>query len=64
MHVADVPALTARRYELASPPTAVGLVPSADRAFASQVHPQGRISFVDLGTGLLHTLTGFELGAR
>ena len=64
MHVAEVPALTARRYELASPPTAVGLVPSADRAFASQVHPQGRISFVDLGTGLLHTLTGFELGAR
>ncbi len=64
MHVAELPALTARRYELASPPTSVGLVPSADRAFASQVHPQGRISFVDLATGLLHTLTGFELGAR
>ncbi len=64
MHVAEVPALTARRYELASPPTSVGLVPSVQRAFASQVHPQGRMSLVDFGTGLLHTLTGFELGAR
>jgi hypothetical protein len=64
MHVAEVPALTARRYELASPPTSVGIIPAADRAFASQVHPQGRISFVDLPTGLVHTLTGFELGAR
>jgi hypothetical protein len=64
MHVAEVPVLTAKRYELASPPTAVGLVPAAQRAFAAQVHPQGRISFVDLPTGLLHTLTGFELGAR
>ena len=64
MHVAEVPVLTAKRYELASPPTAVGIVPAAQRAFAAQVHPQGRISFVDLPTGLVHTLTGFELGAR
>lgn len=64
MHVAEVPVLTAKRYELASPPTAVGIVPAAQRAFAAQQHPQGRISFVDLPTGLVHTLTGFELGAR
>jgi hypothetical protein len=64
MHIAEVPALTAKRFELASPPTSVGIVPAANRAFASQVHPQGRISFVDLPTGLVHTLTGFELGAR
>jgi hypothetical protein len=64
MHVAEVPVLTAKRFELASPPTAVGIVPAAQRAFAAQVHPQGRISFVDLPTGLVHTLTGFELGAR
>jgi hypothetical protein len=64
MHVAEVPSFTSKRYELASPPTSVGIVSSSNRAFASQVHPQGRISFVDLPTGLVHTLTGFELGAR
>ncbi len=64
MHVAEVPALTSKRFELASPPTAVGIVPAAGRAFAAQLHPQGRMSFVDLPTGLVHTLTGFELGAK
>ena len=52
------------RYELASPPIAVGALIEAKRAFVAQKHPEGRITFLDLDTGLARTLTGFELGAR
>ena len=52
------------RYELASPPIAVGALVEAKRAFVAQKHPEGRLTFVDLETGLVRTLTGFELGAR
>ncbi|HQP34421.1 MAG TPA: hypothetical protein PLI95_04570 [Polyangiaceae bacterium] len=51
-------------FELSSPPIAVGMVPSANRAYVAQEHPEGRITFVDLDTGLARTLTGFELAAR
>jgi DNA-binding beta-propeller fold protein YncE len=51
------------RYELASPPIAVGAVVQANRAFVAQEHPKGRITFLDLDTGQARTLTGFELGA-
>jgi hypothetical protein len=49
---------------LASPPLAAGMVPSANRAFVAQAHPEGRITFVNLDDGSEHTLTGFELGAK
>lgn len=52
------------RYELGSPPIAVGALVQAKRAFVAQEHPEGRLTFVDLDTGLARTLTGFELGAR
>jgi len=52
------------RFELASPPIAVGTLAEAKRAYVAQKHPEGRITFVDLETGLIRTLTGFELGAR
>jgi len=52
------------RYELASPPIAVGAVTGARRAFVAQQHTEGRITFIDLDTGQARTLTGFELGAR
>ncbi len=52
------------RYELASPPLAVGVLGDVKRAFVAQKHPEGRLTFVDLDTGLARTLTGFELGAR
>ena len=51
-------------YALSSPPIAVGMVPTANRAYVAQEHPEGRITFVDLDTGLARTLTGFELAAR
>ena len=52
------------RYELASPPIAVGAMEEAKRAFVAQEHPEGRLTFIDTDTGLVRTLTGFELGAR
>ena len=52
--------------ELASPPAAgaTGIVQGAGRGFVAQVHPEGRITFVDLETARARTITGFELAAR
>lgn len=63
-HIGWLPSLRTIRLPLASPPTAVGIVPTASRAFVGQVHPDGRLTFIDLATGQARTLTGFELGAR
>ncbi len=52
------------RYELASPPIAVGTLTAARRAYVAQKHPEGRLTFIDLDSGQARTLTGFELGAR
>jgi len=52
------------RYALSSPPIAAGAVVGAKRAYVAQEHPEGRLTFIDLDTGLARTLTGFELAAR
>ncbi len=64
VYLAKLPALTVDRFALASPPLAVGVMESAGRAFVAQQHPEGRITFIDLATGLSRTLTGFELASR
>jgi DNA-binding beta-propeller fold protein YncE len=46
---------------LGSPPSAVGVLPGAGEAFAAQRHPLGRITFVNLATDALRTVTGFDL---
>lgn len=63
-YLAKLPALSVDRYPLASPPIAVGALPIAKRAFIAQQHPEGRITFIDLDTGVARTLTGFELSSR
>jgi hypothetical protein len=52
--------------ELASEPLpgATGIVPDAPIGFVAQKHPEGRITFIDLESGLARTLTGFEIAAR
>lgn len=50
--------------QLGSPPLAVGVVPGTMRAFVGQEHPEGRITFIDWGTGALQSVTGFELNSR
>lgn len=63
-YLAHLPSMMVERYPLASPPSSVGIVDVARRAFISQEYPEGRITFIDLDTGLARTLTGFELSAR
>ncbi|AKV02755.1 hypothetical protein AKJ09_09418 [Labilithrix luteola] len=63
-YLVKMPQLMVDRLPLASPPIAVGVVEGAKRAYVSQQHPEGRLTFVDLDTGAARTLTGFELSAR
>ena len=63
-YLARMPQLMVDRYPLASPPIAVGVVEGAKRAFIAQQHPDGRLTFIDLETGVARTLTGFELSSR
>jgi hypothetical protein len=45
-------------------PGATGIVAEAKRGFVAQKHPEGRITFIDLETGVAQTLSGFEIAAR
>lgn len=63
-YLARMPQLMVEHYPLASPPIAVGVVEGARRVFVSQQHPEGRLTFIDLETGIARTLTGFELSSR
>lgn len=49
---------------LSSEPLASGTVPGAQKGFIAQVHPEGRITFIDLNDGAERELTGFELSSR
>lgn len=53
-----------RQELLGSPPMVLGSMPLAERVYISQRHDLGRISFFDLPTGQLQTVTGFELNSR
>jgi DNA-binding beta-propeller fold protein YncE len=50
--------------QLGSPPSAVGILPSAGAAFTAQRHPLGRVSFIDLTTDQVRTVTGFDLNGH
>lgn len=63
-YLARMPQLMVERYPLASPPIAVGVVAGAKRAYIAQQHPDGRLTFIDLESGVARTLTGFELSSR
>ncbi|MBI4957556.1 MAG: hypothetical protein HY908_36455 [Myxococcales bacterium] len=64
MVVARMPSLDLDAFPLASEPIAAGIVLGADQGYVAQRHPDGRITFVDFGTGQLRTVTGFELAAQ
>ncbi len=63
-HVVELPSLKIREIPLATPPVATGIVPLAKRAFFAQDYKDGRITFVDLVTGEVRTITGFELSSQ
>ena len=49
---------------LGSPPSAVGMLPGAAQAFVAQRHPLGRVSFLDLASDAIRTVTGFDLNSQ
>ncbi len=49
---------------LGSTPLSVGSVPGALKAWVSQRHPDGRISFTDFAANNIESVTGFELNSR
>ncbi|MBW2278008.1 MAG: hypothetical protein JRF63_10975 [Deltaproteobacteria bacterium] len=53
-----------RSTDLGSPPSSVGVLPHAGNAFISQRHPLGRVSFIDIASGEVRTITGFDLNSR
>lgn len=52
-----------RSAKLGSPPDSVGVLPGAGTAFVAQRHPLGRVSFFDISTGDVRTITGFDLNS-
>lgn len=65
-YLVSMPELTVDAFPLDSVPLpqASGIVPEANQAFVAQKHPEGRITFIDLDSRELHTLTGFELATQ
>ncbi len=64
----DLAGFEVRRWRLGSPPEVAGVLPAVSRAFVTQTHPEGRISFVDLAAaadrGRLETVSGYTLNGR
>lgn len=65
-YVVRMPELVIDSVKLPSRPLpgATGLVPEAGVAYIAQSHPQGRITFINLETGVPRTITGFEIAAK
>lgn len=65
-YVVRMPELVIDPVKLPSRPLAgaTGLVPDAGVAYIAQAHPQGRITFINLETGVPRTITGFEISAK
>jgi hypothetical protein len=65
-YVVRMPELVVDRVKLPSAPLAgaTGLVPDAGVAYIAESYPQGRITFIDLETGVPRTITGFEISAK
>src|SRR6478735_5325040 len=65
-YVVRMPELVVDSVKLPSRPLpgATGLVPEAGVAYIAEAHPQGRITFINLETGVPRTITGFEISAK
>jgi DNA-binding beta-propeller fold protein YncE len=64
VQISDLHTGVVQSVELGSPPDSVGVLPDAQVAFISQRHPLGRISFIDIASGQMRTITGFDLNSR
>lgn len=64
IHVITVQTGVVVTKSLGSPPSSVGVLPGIATAFAAQRHPLGRITFVDVATDAVRTVTGFDLNSH
>jgi hypothetical protein len=64
LHVISVQTGVVETKPLGSPPSQVGVLPGVHSAFVAQRHPLGRISFVDVATDAVRTVTGFDLNSH
>ncbi|MBM4363323.1 MAG: hypothetical protein FJ104_11625, partial [Deltaproteobacteria bacterium] len=64
VHSVDLVRSQAAVIPLGSRPLSVGAMPGSTSVFVGQDHPDGRLSFIDWQTGLVQTVTGFELNGR
>lgn len=63
-YLVRMPNLQVDFSSLPSRPLSSGTVPSANKAFVAQAHPEGRITFIDLAEGAGREITGFELSSK
>jgi YVTN family beta-propeller protein len=51
-------------FALGSPPNSIAAMSSDTQVFVGQVHPEGRISFIDWTNNQVNSVTGFALNGR
>jgi hypothetical protein len=64
VHEVNAASFLVEKIRLGSPPISLGAVPSSERLFVNQEHPDGRITLIDWKTNEQRTVTGFELNSR
>ena len=57
----DLNSLVVSDYVMGSPPLSLAVLSGSSKVFVSQVHPSGRLSFIDWTKGTVESVTGFEL---
>jgi DNA-binding beta-propeller fold protein YncE len=57
----DLSSLVVSDYIMGSPPLSLAVLSGTSKVFVSQVHPSGRLSFIDWTRGTVESVTGFEL---
>ena len=60
----DLESFIVTTQTVGSHPTEIGAVVGTDRIYVSQEHSLGRISFIDVDTEQLQTVTGFQLNSQ
>jgi hypothetical protein len=63
-HIIELDSGVVRVQNMSSPPETVGILPEAGMAFINQRHGLGRVSFIDVVTDAMRTVTGFDLNSR
>ncbi len=63
-HIIELDTGVVRVRAMNSPPETVGILPDAGMVFINQRHALGRVSFINVVTDAMRTVTGFDLNSR